>query len=564
MRTLGAMPAVKQRRIARETLDIYAPIAARLGMRDLQVELEDLAFQSYYPMRAKYIRRAVVKARGQRKDIITEIQQAVQRRLDEEGLPGVVTGREKHLYSIYRKMRMQRKSFAEIMDMFAFRIVTEKVDDCYRILGAVHNLYKPVPGRFKDYIAIPKANGYQSLHTDLFGTRDIALEMQIRTREMDAVASQGIAEHSHYKAYGDSDSAIGSYNRARKWVQGLLEMQRNAGDSMEFIEHVKKDLFPDEVYVFTPKGRILELPRGATPVDFAYAVHTDVGNSCVSCRINRRLAPLSEPLFSGATVEIITTPSAQPNMAWLNFVVTGKARSSIRHFLKNQQRHESVELGRRLLNQFLGNYGTSLDEVDSDRLALLLQEAELRVLDDLLEDIGMGNRMAYVVARRLKPEAPVEDDELAAVRRGNKPLAIQGTEGMVLHYAKCCHPIPGDTIIAHISTGRGLVIHRTDCRNIGYLRDDPEKSIYFEWSKSIDDEFRVSLKLEVVSQRGIIANLATTVATAGANIIKIDSGEKDGQLSQVQLDISVQNRVHLASVMKKLRVLKAVHHIQRQ
>jgi RelA/SpoT family (p)ppGpp synthetase len=564
MRTLGAMPAVKQRRIARETLDIYAPIAARLGMRDLQVELEDLAFQSYYPMRARYIRRAVVKARGQRRDIITEIQQTVQRRLDEEGLKGVVTGREKHLYSVYRKMRQQRKSFAEIMDMFAFRIVTEKVDDCYRILGAVHNLYKPVPGRFKDYIAIPKANGYQSLHTDLFGTRDIALEMQIRTREMDAVASQGIAEHSHYKAYGGSDSAVGSYNRARKWVQGLLEMQRNAGDSMEFIEHVKKDLFPDEVYVFTPQGRILELPRGATPVDFAYAVHTDIGNSCVSCRINRRLAPLSEPLFSGATVEIITTPSAQPNMAWLNFVVTGKARASIRHFLKNQQRHESVELGRRLLNQFLGNYGISLDEVERGRLAALLKDAELRVLDDLLEDIGMGNRMAYVVARRLKPEAPVEEDDLAAARRGNRPLAIQGTEGMVLNYAKCCHPIPGDTIIAHISTGRGLVIHRTDCRNIGYLRDDPEKCIYLEWSKSIDDEFRVSLRLEVMSQRGIIANLATTVATAGANIIKIDSGEKDGQLSQVLLDISVQNRVHLALVMRKLRVIKAVNHIQRQ
>jgi (p)ppGpp synthase/HD superfamily hydrolase len=347
-------------------------------------------------------------------------------------------------------------------------------------------------------------------------------------------------------------------------VQGLLEMQRNAGDSMEFIEHVKKDLFPDEVYVFTPQGRILELPRGATPVDFAYAVHTDIGNSCVSCRINRRLAPLSEPLFSGATVEIITTPSAQPNMAWLNFVVTGKARASIRHFLKNQQRHESVELGRRLLNQFLGNYGISLDEVERGRLAALLKDAELRVLDDLLEDIGMGNRMAYVVARRLKPEAPVEEDDLAAARRGNRPLAIQGTEGMVLNYAKCCHPIPGDTIIAHISTGRGLVIHRTDCRNIGYLRDDPEKCIYLEWSKSIDDEFRVSLRLEVMSQRGIIANLATTVATAGANIIKIDSGEKDGQLSQVLLDISVQNRVHLALVMRKLRVIKAVNHIQRQ
>ncbi|MFC6670833.1 bifunctional GTP diphosphokinase/guanosine-3',5'-bis pyrophosphate 3'-pyrophosphohydrolase [Marinobacterium aestuariivivens] len=564
MRTLGSMPPVKQRRIARETLDIYAPIAARLGMRDLQVELEDLAFQAYHPMRSKYIRRAVVKARGQRRDIISEIQQTIQRRLDQEGLPGTVSGREKHLYSIYRKMRMERKSFAEIMDVFAFRIVTDKVDDCYRILGAVHNLYKPVPGRFKDYIAIPKANGYQSLHTDLFGTRDITIEVQIRTREMDAVASQGIAEHSHYKAYGDSDSAIGSYNRARKWVQGLLEMQRNAGDSMEFIEHVKKDLFPDEVYVFTPKGRILELPRGATAVDFAYAVHTDIGNSCVSCRINRRLAPLSAPLVSGSTVEIITTPSAQPNMAWLNFVVTGKARASIRHFLKNQQRHESIALGRRLLNQFLGNYGISLDDVEKKKLRQLLKEAELRSVEELLEDVGMGNRMAYVVARRLRPETPLEEGEPVPGKRGTRPMAIQGTEGMVLHYAKCCHPIPGDTIIAHISTGRGLVIHRADCRNIGYLRDDPEKCIYLEWSKSIEDEFRVGLKLEVVSQRGIIANLATTVATAGANIIKIDSGEKDGQLSQVTLDISVHNRVHLASVMKSLRVLKAVSRIHRQ
>ncbi|NVK44297.1 MAG: bifunctional GTP diphosphokinase/guanosine-3',5'-bis pyrophosphate 3'-pyrophosphohydrolase [Oceanospirillaceae bacterium] len=567
MRTLGAMPPVKQRRIARETLDIYAPIAARLGMRDLQVELEDLAFQAYHPMRSKYIRRAVVKARGQRRDIIAEIQQTIQRRLDQEGLRGSVTGREKHLYSIYRKMRVQRKSFAEIMDVFAFRIVTEKVDDCYRILGAVHNLYKPVPGRFKDYIAIPKANGYQSLHTDLFGTRDITIEVQIRTQEMDAVASQGIAEHSHYKAYGDSDSAIGSYNRARKWVQGLLEMQRNAGDSMEFIEHVKKDLFPDEVYVFTPKGRILELPRGATAVDFAYAVHTDIGNSCVSCRINRRLAPLSAPLVSGSTVEIITTPSAQPNMAWLNFVVTGKARASIRHFLKNQQRHESIALGRRLLNQFLGNYGTSLEEVEQNekkKLKRLLKEADLRTLEDLLEDIGMGNRMAYVVARRLKPDTTQEEDEMVPGRRGNRPMAIQGTEGMVLHYAKCCHPIPGDTIIAHISTGRGLVIHRNDCRNIGYLRDDPEKCIYLEWSKSIEDEFRVGLKLEVLSQRGIIANLATTVAACGANIIKIDSGEKDGQLNQVMLEISVHNRIHLATVMKSLRRIQTVTHIHRQ
>ncbi|KEA63529.1 GTP pyrophosphokinase, (p)ppGpp synthetase II [Marinobacterium lacunae] len=564
MRTLGAMPPVKQRRIARETLDIYAPIAARLGMRDLQVELEDLAFQAFYPMRARYIRRAVVKARGQRRDVITQIEQAIQGRLDQEHLPGIVTGREKHLYSIYRKMKSQNKSFNEIMDVFGFRIVTETVDDCYRILGAVHNLYKPLPGRFKDYIAIPKANGYQSLHTALFGSR-VTIEVQIRTREMDAVASQGIAEHSHYKVYGDSDSAVGSYNRARKWVQGLLEMQRRAGDSMEFIEHVKKDLFPDEVYVFTPKGRILELPRGATPVDFAYAVHTDIGNSCVSCRINRRLAPLSEPLVSGQTVEVITTPRAQPNMAWLNFVVTGKARASIRHFLKNQQRHESVELGRRLLNQFMSNYGASVDDVDAGKLEELLKEADLADMDALLEDIGMGNRMAYVVARRLRPDFQSEaDSDTGATANSRKPMAIQGAEGTVLHYARCCHPIPGDSIVGHISTGRGLVVHRTECRNIGDIRQDTQKCIFLEWSDSGDEEYSVALSLELESKRGMIAQLAMAVASAGANLLKIDSGERDGQISSVQMELTVYNRVHLAQVIKELRRQVAVNRITRQ
>jgi len=559
MRTLGSMPAVKQQRIARETMDIYAPVAARLGMRDMQVELEDLAFQAYYPMRAKHIRRAVVQARGQRKDVISSIEQAIRERLHQEKLPGLVTGREKHLYSIYTKMKAQRKSFSDIMDVFAFRIVTETVDDCYRVLGAVHNLYKPVHGRFKDYIAIPKANGYQSLHTELFGAKGIAIEVQIRTHEMDAVASQGIAEHSHYKVYGDSDSAVGSYNRARKWVQGLLEMQKRAGDSMEFIEHVKKDLFPDEVYVFTPKGKILELPRGATPVDFAYAVHTGVGNSCVSCRINRRLAPLSEPLESGETVEIITTPSAQPNMAWLNFVVTGKARSSIRHFLKNQQRHESVELGRRLLNQFLGHYGTSVDEVNPEKLDTLLQEAAFESIEDLLEDIGMGNRMAYVVARKLKPD----EHETLEAAQNQKPIAVQGTEGMVIQYAKCCRPIPGDKIIGHISSGRGLVIHRTECRNIRYMKDDPQKCIYLEWSEAMEGEFTVMLKLEVASQRGVIANLATTVSATGANILKIDMGDKEGQLAAVDMEIAVTDRIHLARAIKKLRALRTVSRVIR-
>ncbi|WP_010321519.1 bifunctional GTP diphosphokinase/guanosine-3',5'-bis pyrophosphate 3'-pyrophosphohydrolase [Marinobacterium stanieri] len=565
MRTLGAMRPDKQRRIARETLDIYSPIAARLGMRDLQVELEDLAFQSYYPMRAKRIRRAVVHARGQRKDIIEQVRDTMQARLNQEGLSGEVSGREKHLYSIYRKMKVQRKAFADIMDVFAFRVVTDSVDDCYRILGAVHNLYKPVPGGFKDYIAIPKANGYQSLHTVLFGARGMTIEVQIRTRDMDAVASQGIAEHSHYKVKGSTETAMGSYNRARKWVQGLLEMQQNAGDSMEFIENVKKDLFPDEVYIFTPKGRILELPRGATPVDFAYAVHTDIGNSCVSCRINRRLAPLSEPLQSGQTVEVITTPRAQPNMAWLNFVVTGKARSSIRHFLKSQQRNESIELGRRLLGQFLGNYGASLDDVDGAALKQLLKEADFTSLDDLLEDIGMGNRMAYVVARRLRPESAVQDGEPEVNSKG-RPMAIRGTEGMVMQYARCCHPIPGDAIIGHISSGRGLVVHCTECRNIGYLRDNPEKTIYLEWSdpENNEEEFVVGLQLEVESQRGIIANLATAAAQMGANLLKIDSGERDGQLCSVQMELTVFNRVHLARVIRKLRSLTSVNHIHRQ
>ncbi|PSL14420.1 RelA/SpoT family (p)ppGpp synthetase [Marinobacterium halophilum] len=564
MRTLGAMRPDKQRRIARETLDIYAPIAARLGMRDLQVELEDLAFQSYYPMRAKRIRRAVVHARGQRKDVIEQVRESVQSRLQQEGLNGRVSGREKHLYSIYRKMKVQRKAFADIMDVFAFRVVTDTVDDCYRILGAVHNLYKPVPGCFKDYIAIPKANGYQSLHTVLFGARGMTIEVQIRTADMDAVASQGIAEHSHYKVKGSTETALGSYNRARKWVQGLLEMQQSAGDSMEFIESVKKDLFPDEVYIFTPKGRILELPRGATPVDFAYAVHTDIGNSCVSCRINRRLAPLSEPLESGQTVEIITTPRAQPNMAWLNFVVTGKARTSIRHFLKNQQRNESIELGRRLLGQFMGNYGASLDDIDAERLDLLLKEASFKTLDDLLEDIGMGNRMAYVVARRLRPET--QSDQDAHPTEQGRALAIRGAEGTVMQYARCCHPIPGDAIIGHISSGRGLVVHRTECRNIGYLRDNPEKTIYLEWSAPQDnaEEFVVGLQLEVRSQRGIIANLATAAANTGANLLKIDSGERDGQLYSVQMELTVFNRVHLARVIRKLRGLSAVNHINRQ
>ncbi len=559
MRTLGAMPAHKRRRIAKETLDIYAPIAARLGMRNIQIELQELSFFSYYPMRARRIRHAVVSARGQRKDLITSIESSIQARLKQEGLNCIVFGREKHLYSIYLKMKSQRKQFVDIMDVFAFRIVTDTVDECYRVLGTVHNLYKPVHGRFKDYIAIPKGNGYQSLHTELFGAKDITIEVQIRTKEMDAVAMQGIAEHSYYKGTGGSDIAISSFTRARKWVQDMLEMQKRAGDSMEFIDNVKKDLFPDEVYVFTPKGRIYELPPGATAVDFAYAIHTDVGNSCVSCRVNRRLVPLSEPLESGQTVEIIRTPSAKPNMAWLNFVVTGKARSSIRHFLKNQERDESINMGRRLLNQFLSQYGISVNEVDKHKLAELLEESSLANLDELLQEVGVGNLTSYMVARKLKPD----EKDLEEARLPQKSLAIEGTEGVVIQYAKCCQPIPGDDIIGYTSSGRGFVVHRNNCKNIRNIKDDPEKCIFLEWAQGLEEEFAVGLKLEVASERGVIAHLATTASANGANILKMDLGEKEGLLYSVSMELGVRDRIHLARTIKKLRSLRAVSRVSR-
>ncbi|RDE19002.1 RelA/SpoT family protein [Motiliproteus coralliicola] len=556
MRTLGVMPPQKQRRIARETLDIYAPIASRLGMHDVHVELEDLAFRAYYPMRYKLIGKAVQRARGNRLDVVERIGYTISKILKEQGLPGEVSGREKHLYSIYSKMVAQKKSFNEIMDVFAFRIVTDKIDTCYRILGAVHNHYKPVPGRFKDYIAIPKANGYQSLHTDLFGARDISIEIQIRTKEMDDIANQGIASHSHYKSSEDQSRIETSYNRARQWVQGLMEMQKKATSSMDFIESVKIDLFPDEVYVFTPKGNVFELPKGATPVDFAYAVHTDIGNSCVSCRINKRLAPLSTALESGQTVEIITTKSAQPNMAWLNFVVTGKARSNIRHYIKHKQEEESLNLGRRLLNQFLAGMGSSVDEINPIQLQEYLREAELKDLDALLMEIGLGNRMAYLVAQRLQQSSEESDSNAT-------PMSVSGSEGLVLSYARCCHPIPGDHILGHISIGRGIVVHRDDCRNMQDFRDDPKKCIHLNWDADIDDDFTVNLRIELAAQRGIIATLATKASQAGANIHRIDIDEKEAQMSTVHLDLQVRDRIHLAQIIKRIRTIKSVSKIVR-
>ena len=428
MRTISYLDREKRRRIAKETLEIYAPIANRLGMNNIRVEFEELGFKTLYPLRSSMIEKAVLRARGNRKEVVSKVLASIETSLERDGLEANVFGREKHLYSIYDKMRSKRLSFSEIMDVYAFRIIVDSVDDCYRVLGTVHNLYKPVAGRFKDYIAIPKANGYQSLHTTLFGMHGIPIEIQIRTIEMEMVANNGIAGHWLYKS--NEDSSAGSHKRAREWMKGLLEIQQSAGNSLEFIENVKIDLFPDEVYIFSPMGEIYDLAQGATPVDFAYAVHTDIGNTCVACRIDRRLAPLSATLESGQTVEIVTAPGAQPNPAWLSFVITGKARSGIRHALKNQQRNESITLGRRLLDRTLQVEKTSLEGVDQEQLTRVLEERNFKNLDELLEAIGLGNQMAYVITRALLAGR----EDFANQPLSQHPFAIMGTEGLVVTY----------------------------------------------------------------------------------------------------------------------------------
>jgi GTP diphosphokinase / guanosine-3',5'-bis(diphosphate) 3'-diphosphatase len=560
MRTLGVLQPDKRRRIAKETLEMYAPIALRLGMNNVRMEFEDLGFSAMHPMRAERISAALRKARGNRKELVEKIGHQIETCLEQEGHTAEVIGREKHLYSIYQKMKSKKKSFSEIMDIFAFRITVDSVDTCYRVLGSVHSLYKPVPGEFKDYIAIPKANGYQSLHTVLMGMHGVPIEIQIRTRDMEDMANNGIAAHWLYKS-SDAGGA-GSHARARQWVQGLLEMQQRAGNSLEFIESVKIDLFPDEVYVFSPKGHILELPRGATAVDFAYAVHTDVGSSCVACRINRRLAPLSEPLQSGQTVEILTAPGARPNPSWFNYAVTAKARTNIRHFLKNQRREDSVALGRRLLDKALATLDSSLEQLPPEQLNRFLAEAEYSHVDRLLEDIAQGNRVATITAQQVLGELR-ETTLGSGVGVASQPMAIRGTEGIMVNYAKCCRPIPGDAVAGYISSERGIVVHREGCHNLAELRENPDRHVPLRWDEQVEGEFSVALRIELENRRGMIAVLATRINSMDVNIEKISSEDKDFQFSFVDLEMSVKNRVHLAAIMKRIRTLKEVHKVNR-
>lgn len=562
MRTLGAMPAAKRRRIAIETLEIYAPIANRLGMHTLYVGLEDLGFQALYPMRYRAIKSAFDKARGNRRELTQQIEHDLQRTMETLGIPFQhVFGRQKHLYGIYRKMRLKRASFAEITDVFAFRVITADIDACYRVMGALHCTYKPVPQRFKDYIGIPKANGYQSLHTTLFGPFGVPLEVQIRTRDMDSVAENGVAAHWIYKSSGREINE--AQLRAREWVQRLLELQRGSGNSLEFIENVKIDLFPDEIYVFTPKGHIMELPKGATPVDFAYTVHSDVGNTCVAAKVNRRLVPLSMPLVNGQTVEIITASDANPNPAWLNFVVTGKARSNIRHFLKTRQHSESVQLGKRLLEQALESLDCDYARVPPESMQAVLEDLNYKTTDELLHALGMGNQMPMVIARRLVADEVRLKDEKPSEKDTCPPLAIKGTEGMVVQFADCCQPLPGDSIVGRFQQGRGIVVHTSDCPRLNPARSNPEQCIPLRWDENVRGEYWVDITVEVANQRGVLATLASAISDSESNIGNINVDPGDGCYNAVTFSISVRDRKHLARVMRRLRAYKIVTRLYR-
>ncbi len=555
MRTIGVMSDVQRKRIARETLDFYAPIANRLGIHTMKVELEELGFNALYPLRADRIARAVKSARGNRNKLMADIAETMTAALNRDGINASVLSREKHTYSIYRKMKTQHKPFHEIMDVFGFRIVVEQVDDCYRTLGTVHNLYKPVAGRFKDYIAIPKANGYQSLHTSLFGMHGVPIEVQIRTKQMEAVAENGIAGHWLYKS-GDNEFEP-NQRRARQWVQDLLELQLQAGNPLEFIESLKLDLFPDEVYVFTPEGDIMELPPGACPIDFAYAVHTDIGNECVACRIDRTLAPLSQQLQSGQTVEIITSEDARANPDWLTFVVTSRARSAIRLALKHQQGSQSIALGRKLLNRALGNANTSINDLDFRRLRRVFRALGVRKLDDLLAAIGNGDLMAYVAAQKLL-SADNPDYESVAVEGGG-PVAIRGGEGLVIHYGRCCGPVPGDQIVGHMTPGKGFVVHIETCPNINETRRRaPGEIIPARWTTTTEGEFLTTLRVNVSRRKGILAEIAAGVTSADAGVDNINVEERNAELSTMIIGVTVKNRSHLARVMRRLRNVSAV------
>jgi GTP pyrophosphokinase len=557
MRTLDAMRPDKRRRIAMETMDIYAPIANRLGIFKMRHELLDLSIKAAYPMRYRALESACKEVVGYRKEIFNTIEAAIRQRLKETNIVATVKYRQKNIHSIYRKMKEKKLSFKELTDVFGVRIMTESVDDCYRVLGVMHNLYKPLPGKFKDYLAIPKTNGYQSLHSSLFGPHGVSIEVQIRTAEMDYFAESGIAAHWIYKE-GETNTT-NAQGRALEWLKNLLEMQQKSGSSQEFLESVKVDLFPDEIYVFTPKGDIKKLPRGATVVDFAYAVHTDVGNTCVAARIDHHMSPLGSRLYNGQTIEIISSESSRPHPSWLDFVTTAKARTNIRHFLKSLQITEAISLGQRLLQQSVSQLKGRDTAIPKTRFKKVLDQYHMKDQQELLAEIGLGNRNPSLVAKAMYE---IEEDSTEFDDFG-KPLAIKGTEGMVVSFAKCCRPVPGDAIAGFMSSGKGIVIHQRSCPNMTE-RSKEDRQLSVQWSEHVEGEYLAYMRVQVANQRGVLATLATTIANTSSNIEHVNVTEKDGRISTIEFVVTVSDRIHLARIMKRLRRLQVVNRIWRK
>ncbi|EHR41444.1 MULTISPECIES: bifunctional GTP diphosphokinase/guanosine-3',5'-bis pyrophosphate 3'-pyrophosphohydrolase [Alishewanella] len=561
MRTLGALKPEKRRRIAKETLELYAPIANRLGIHNIKNELEDWGFQALYPMRYRALSSAVKQARGNRRELLEKVQQDIRNRIQQTGIPAEVSGREKHLYSIYRKMKNKELMFNDVMDIYAFRVVVDSIDNCYRTLGVMHNLFKPIESRFKDYIAIPKQNGYQSLHTSLIGPHGIPVEIQMRTREMDEMADKGIAAHWMYKVNGEVRESTAQI-RAQRWMQSLLELQQSAGNSQEFVENVKSELYPDELYVFTPKGRIVELPIGATAVDFAYAVHTDIGNKCVGAKVDRRPYSLSKPLETGQTVEIITSPGGKPNANWLNYVVTSRAILGIRNYLKKQQQNEAVSLGKRLLTSALGT--VKLEEISQERIEQVLTNLQQPTLDALYSEIGLGNQLPIAIARRLLGEFDSDEPQSKAPATPKGNTFIVGSEGMLVTFAKCCRPIPGDPIVANATPGKGLNVHRAECRNIKGWEREPARFFPVRWDNTTEKQFLCDIRVFILNKQGVLAKLTTMIATQDSNIQDLSTEDRDTGEYVIKITLSVKDRVHLANVMRKIRVMPDVQKVYRR
>lgn len=551
MRTLSGLAPHKRKRIARETLDIYAPIANRLGLHVMSIELENLAFAALYPRRHRVLSKAVYENRDARQEIMKNIEKELKLALFKSDLKNaLLLGREKHLYGIYKKMISHHTSFLDIMDMYSFRIIVNNNDNCYRVLGIVHSLYKPVPGKFKDFIAIPKSNGYQSLHTTLFGPYSVPIEIQIRTQTMDQLANYGIAAHWLYKSGEQKTDA--AHIRAQQWVNKLLEMQQSTGSSLEFIDNVRTDLFPDEVYVFTPKGNIMELPRGATAVDFAYAVHTDIGNTCIAARIDRQFLPLSTILTNGQTISIITAPGAKPNPVWLNFVTTGKARSGIRNYLKSQKKIEVIALGKQLFEKALSELKMDLPSIPESAIKKILKQFNLTELNQLYEEIGLGDKLATFVAHQLINAAETKlldvTEELET-----RPLTIRGSEGLAITFSACCHPIPGDQIVGYLNTGHGLDIHTEDCQALAKLRKNIEKFLPVRWADDLAVDYKVAINVEMMNQRGALASLAKAIAESNSNIDDITINERSGDYYLVTLILTVKNISHLERILRHIK-----------